>query len=130
MKIIKKDKEEIITNFEVLQLLKHKRRIEEQVLLNEFVNNVIRYLETTPASKQTIESVKECKKSVTKLADTSGCKILKGEMLQILNIAPSSEVEVHLVIEDCEDRIDAKEVLKEIKNSLGEEAVIRDEDNL
>ncbi|EGC32454.1 hypothetical protein DICPUDRAFT_38395, partial [Dictyostelium purpureum] len=122
---IKKDKEELITNFEVLSLLKHKRRIEGQVLLNEFVNNTVRYLETTPASKESVESVKKCRLEINKLATQNGSKIMKAELLQILNIAPSGEVEVHLIVEDCEDRLNPKELLRVVKDSLGD-AVVRE----
>ncbi|KAF2077688.1 hypothetical protein CYY_001004 [Polysphondylium violaceum] len=131
MKISKQEKEEIITNFEVLTLLKNKRRLKGQVLLNEFLNTVVRYLDTTPAAKETIDTVIECKKA---LSDPSKYNppILKAEVLQILNIAPSSEVEVHLIVEDCEDRYEPyipSDILSDIKGTL-KDAVVRDKELL
>ncbi|EFA76442.1 RNA polymerase III subunit [Heterostelium album PN500] len=100
MKIISNKYDELITNYEVLNLLKHKRKIKGQALLNEFVSSVVGYLETTPAAKQTDEIVKETKELCKQN------KLTKAETLQIINLAPTTEVEIHLIVEEAVERLD------------------------
>eukprot|EP01133_Synstelium_polycarpum_P008029 gene8029-9433_t len=114
MKIIPNEYEELISNYEVLSLLEHKRKIKGQTLLNDFLNNTVNYLKTTPAAKETLESARATRKVCQEY------RLTKAETLQILNIAPSTEVEVHLIIEDCEDRLaDPLDLLAAIKEHLG-----------
>eukprot|EP01132_Coremiostelium_polycephalum_P001246 gene1246-1571_t len=125
MKILKRDKDQLITNYEVLNLLKHKRKIPGEVLLNEFTSRVTRYLETTPAKRETSQSLDECKKKIV------GPKygLVSSEILQLMNTAPSTEVEIYLIVEECEDRLNPLELLEDIQNTL-KDACIRDKNQI
>lgn len=35
-----------------------------------------------------------------------GFELTKAELLQVMNLRPASLVEIHLIVEDCEDRLD------------------------
>lgn len=37
-------------------------------------------------------------------------KLTRAELLQVLNLAPCSEVEVHLIVEQCEERVDEQQM--------------------
>lgn len=37
-------------------------------------------------------------------------KLTRAELLQVLNLAPCSEVEVHLIVEECEERLDEQQM--------------------
>ncbi len=53
---------------------------------------MLQYLNGSPAAAQTAEGVKEC----FQYLDTY--KLTKAEKLQVVNLYPTSEVDVHLVI--------------------------------
>lgn len=36
--------------------------------------------------------------------------LTRAELVQVLNLAPASAVEVHLIVEDCEERLDEARV--------------------
>lgn len=36
--------------------------------------------------------------------------LTRAELLQVVNLSPVSEVEVHLIVEDCEDRLNEQQV--------------------
>ncbi|XP_022872494.1 DNA-directed RNA polymerase III subunit rpc9-like [Olea europaea var. sylvestris] len=93
----------VLTNCEVLELLRSRgagkdpTRAIAAVAPSEF--KVYDYLEQTVASKQTIEIihkfVEDCKKY----------DLTNGEMLNIVNIRPSSAVEIDPIIQDCDSRM-------------------------
>ncbi|KAL2530517.1 RNA polymerase II [Forsythia ovata] len=93
----------VLTNCEVLELLKSRgagkdpTRVIAAVAPSEF--KVYDYLEQTVASKQTIEIihkfVEDCKKY----------DLANGEMLNVVNIRPSSAVEIDPIIQDCDSRM-------------------------
>ncbi|KAI3469619.1 hypothetical protein Pfo_026282 [Paulownia fortunei] len=95
-----------LTNFEVLDLLRSRgagkdpTRVIASVLPSEF--KVYDYLEQTAACNQTREIVQkfvdECKKY----------DLAKAEILNVVNIRPSSAVEVYTIIEECDSRMDEK----------------------
>jgi hypothetical protein len=37
-------------------------------------------------------------------------KLTRAELVQVLNLAPASEVEVHLIVEECEDRLNEQQM--------------------
>ncbi|PIM98057.1 putative RNA polymerase III subunit C17 [Handroanthus impetiginosus] len=107
-----------LTNFEVLDLLRSRgagkdpTRVIASVSPSEF--KVFDYLEQTPACNQTGEIVHkfvdECKKY----------DLAKAEILNVLNMRPSSAVEVYTIIEECDSRMDEKidEYVETIVRSL------------
>ncbi|XP_073133641.1 uncharacterized protein [Henckelia pumila] len=103
MKIIKSSAG-ALTNFEVLDLLRSRgagkdpTRVIASVAPSEF--KVFDYLEQTAACNQTRDTI-------NKLVDE--CKkydLAKAEVLNIANIRPSSAVEVYMMIEECDTRIE------------------------
>ncbi|XP_011090673.1 DNA-directed RNA polymerase III subunit RPC9 isoform X2 [Sesamum indicum] len=95
-----------LTNFEVLDLLKSRgagkdpTRVIASVSASEF--KVFDYLEQTPACNQTRDIihkfVDECKKF----------DLAKAEILNVVNMRPSSAVEVYTIIEECDTRMEEK----------------------
>lgn len=37
-------------------------------------------------------------------------KLTRAELVQVLNLAPASEVEVHLIVEECEERLNEEQM--------------------
>ncbi|MCO5578997.1 hypothetical protein L7F22_032848 [Adiantum nelumboides] len=60
------------------------------------------YLTQMPAGTQTRDALCNFIEQVEKF------KLTKGERLQAINTRPSSAVEVHLIVEDCEERMTAE----------------------
>ncbi|KAI5078470.1 hypothetical protein GOP47_0006141 [Adiantum capillus-veneris] len=70
------------------------------------------YLAQTPAGTQSRDVLHNFIEKVEKY------KLTKGERLQAMNVRPSSAVEVHLIVEDCEERMTVESVeqfLEEVK---------------
>ncbi|KAG8370263.1 hypothetical protein BUALT_Bualt14G0098700 [Buddleja alternifolia] len=95
-----------LTNFEVLDHLRSRgagkdpTRVIASVSPSEF--KVFDYLEQTAACSQTREIVQKC---------VDECKkydLAKAEILNVVNIRPSSAVEVYTIIEECDSRIEEK----------------------
>ncbi|KAG2728177.1 hypothetical protein I3843_01G188500 [Carya illinoinensis] len=102
-----------LTNFEVLDFLRSKgaandsTRVLAKVAPSEY--KVYDYLVQSAACKQTRENINEflerCKKY----------DLAKAELLNIINIRPSSAVEIYTIVEECEKRFgDAVEELVEL----------------
>lgn len=62
------------------------------------------YLEKTPAGSQTRENI------VAFFKATEQYKLTKAEYLQVSNLRPASAVEVHLIVEDCDERLSSDAV--------------------
>ncbi|KAI8008229.1 DNA-directed RNA polymerase III subunit RPC9 [Camellia lanceoleosa] len=102
-----------LTNFEVLDFLqsrgaaKDSARIVVSVAQSEF--KVFDYLEQSAACNQTRERITEFVKKCKKY------NLAKAEILNIINIRPSSVVEIDPIIEECESRLgDSVEELVEL----------------
>ncbi|KAK9112755.1 hypothetical protein Scep_020274 [Stephania cephalantha] len=102
-----------LTNFEVLDFLRSRgastdpTRVIAAVAPSEF--QVYDYLLHSSACNQTRENVNDflCKCEKFDLA--------KAEKLNIINIRPSSEVEIDPIVEQCENRMGAEEVQELVK---------------
>lgn len=95
----------LLSNFEVLDLLRS--RGADKGPLSKLVPSelkVYNYLIPTPAGTQNTESLKNF------LADTEPFNFTAAEKLQVLNSRPSTEVEVHLIVEDCDERLSSERV--------------------
>lgn len=109
----------LLSNFEVLELLRSRGATQDP--LGSFGSathsecKVFDYLVQFAACSQTPESVQEFLLKVEKFSLT------KAERLQVLNLRPSTAVEVHLIVEDCEERMSSStvdELLETVRNTL------------
>ncbi|KAK6164303.1 hypothetical protein DH2020_001167 [Rehmannia glutinosa] len=95
-----------LTNFEVLDLLRSRGAGKDPTCVIASVSpsefKVFDYLEQTAACNQTKEIVHkfvdECKKY----------DLAKAEILNVVNMRPSSAVEVYTIIEECDSRMEEK----------------------
>ncbi|KAF9966643.1 hypothetical protein BGZ65_000322, partial [Modicella reniformis] len=124
MEIIKADSS-MLSNYEVLAILndqKTQRQANEVVGTREVAENlrtiefeVQKYLGASPCLTQSPEQIAALKDAFAKY------KLLKVELLQILNLRPKSPVELILVIEEFEERFtlaDCTAMLKLIADAL------------
>eukprot|EP00026_Physarum_polycephalum_P018237 Phypoly_transcript_19753.p1 GENE.Phypoly_transcript_19753~~Phypoly_transcript_19753.p1 ORF type:complete len:136 (+),score=28.82 Phypoly_transcript_19753:71-478(+) len=106
----------LVTNFEVYtQVHTRKGTTEMGEYVMKFKEKVHTYLSTTPAVLETTEGVTECFKYLDKF------ELTKAEKLQVVNLAPNTDVDVHAIIEDCPERIPAEgveELIYEIQQKL------------
>ncbi|XP_014485435.1 PREDICTED: DNA-directed RNA polymerase III subunit rpc9 [Dinoponera quadriceps] len=102
-----------LSNYEVLNLL-------QKVEPNEKMNNLAtitylasKYLEDTPCIKQNPEKIRKF------LQEIGSFNLTKCEKLTLLNLCPTTPLEIQLIIEDSEDRLsddDVEAVLQIIAN--------------
>ncbi|KAI8074092.1 RNA polymerase II [Gongronella butleri] len=107
--IIKNARAALISNYEVLSLLRERRdyqkhmekhaQIEYPERLRTIQFELAGYLEKTPASTQTPENIKQLLDALVEF------DLTLGEKLHIINHRPISAVEVYLLIEECEERL-------------------------
>ncbi|GAQ86120.1 DNA-directed RNA polymerase II subunit 4 [Klebsormidium nitens] len=103
----------LLTNFEVLEVLKERgtrTEADESGVPGPATpseQKVHDYLVHSPAGTQTRKSIQTFTEAIKEL------ELLKAEKLQMVNLRPSIPVEVHLVVEDCDERLttDAVEAL-------------------
>ncbi|XP_046424912.1 DNA-directed RNA polymerase III subunit RPC9 [Neodiprion virginianus] len=109
-----------LSNYEVLEILqgaksnKQHRKPHNQLATISY--QTIRYLEDTPSKKHTPESITGFLKAV------QAFKLTKCEKLTLLNLCPTTALEIQLVIEDSEERLTEDEVnslLQVIATHLG-----------
>eukprot|EP01018_Ginkgo_biloba_P000677 Gb_08495 [translate_table: standard] len=109
----------LLSNFEVLNLLRSKGATQDP--LGSFGSatksecKVFDYLVQSAASNQTRESVDDF------LTKTEKYSLTKAERIQVLNLRPSTVVEIHLIVEDLEERLadsTVVELLEIIKTTL------------
>jgi hypothetical protein len=98
-----KERSAFLSNYEVYALLKETQRGMKKKSgglqnLATVVYETSQYLETTPCKNQTPEDIESCLKKLQKF------QLTKTEKLQLLNLRPVSQVEIHLIIEDIDDR--------------------------
>jgi len=107
---------QLVTNFEVLQLLleelksrPHPRAAPPHVL--KMNAQFLRYLTShcAPTCKQKKSSLKKL------LAGLNGFALTKAEKLQIINLLPRSLVELHLILEECEERFSEEDMVAILK---------------
>uniref|UniRef100_A0A914C280 DNA-directed RNA polymerase III subunit RPC9 n=1 Tax=Acrobeloides nanus TaxID=290746 RepID=A0A914C280_9BILA len=109
----------LLTNQEVLTLLKEvkarpqpgKRSRNHATIVHE----TMKYLSTSPAAAQNRQHIEKLILSVEKF------KLFPFEIMQLINLRPSTQVELQLLIEEAEERLtvdQVDELLKMIKNCL------------
>lgn len=98
----------LLSNFEVTDLLRLRGANQEDVASFGSITpsecKVYNYLSRTPAGTQTRDVLRKFIEQVDKY------KLTKAERLQVINLRPSSAVEIHLIVEDCEERMAADAV--------------------
>ncbi|XP_017788041.1 PREDICTED: DNA-directed RNA polymerase III subunit RPC9 [Habropoda laboriosa] len=111
-----------LSNYEVLDILQNikanKKQKMKQNQLATITYQTIRYLEETPCKRQTPEKIRSFLKAMEPF------KLTKCEKLTLLNVCPKTPLEIQLIVEDSEDRLNDEEVeslLQVITNYLGED---------
>merc|ERR1711962_1073714 len=103
----------ILSNFEVyalLQDLSHRdpksrqNFFKTQPNLARITFDTIKYLEKTPCKLQSPEIIHDF------LLATKDYKLTKAEKLQLINLRPTTPVEMQLIIEDSEERLSEEQV--------------------
>ncbi|KAJ1906398.1 hypothetical protein IWQ60_012093 [Tieghemiomyces parasiticus] len=114
----------LLSNYEVLTLLKEQeayRKAQGKMESSHVANlstiqfECLKYLNDSPCSVQSAEAVSSL------LTQIKGFALTKAEKLQILNLRPRSAVELHILIEECEERFEPErldELLEIIAASL------------
>jgi len=134
VKIIPTQKRELLTNLEVYKLVathqeaekakskgrKKANRADEG--LNTVTLETLNYLKKTSAPKQNLEMISEFAariKSDPSQQDEKK-KLTNAEIVQFINLRPTQAVEVSLIVEDIEERIDEESVdrIAEITSEL------------
>ena len=116
MEVLKKSAA-MLSNYEVLNLLgeyaKEKKEKSKMSKRDQNLSTVtyetIKYLNGTPAFNQNGESILK----VVKLLEPY--RLTKAEKLQVINLRPTTPVELSLIIEESEERI-SEEQIDEILN--------------
>jgi len=109
MKVLN-DNEGLVTNFEVNQILqqnlKGQTEDDKDSPESSFEQQVLKYFQYTTITNQTAEKLQICIKSL------QNYELTKAEVLQVLNLHPTTEVEVNLIIEECAERISDEKTLQ------------------
>eukprot|EP00252_Welwitschia_mirabilis_P013382 TRINITY_DN2946_c0_g2_i1.p1 TRINITY_DN2946_c0_g2~~TRINITY_DN2946_c0_g2_i1.p1 ORF type:complete len:150 (-),score=41.25 TRINITY_DN2946_c0_g2_i1:439-888(-) len=116
---IKKSNAGLLSNFEVLDLLRSRGATQDPLgslgAATASECKVFAYLLQSAACNQTRECIQEFVEKIKKF------ELTKAEKLQTLNLRPSTAVEVHLIVEDCEERMSSDAVdafIGIVKNTL------------
>eukprot|EP00164_Ancoracysta_twista_P007444 GFYU01010567.1.p1 GENE.GFYU01010567.1~~GFYU01010567.1.p1 ORF type:complete len:168 (+),score=36.80 GFYU01010567.1:58-561(+) len=96
------DNEGLISNLELLAHLQDPD-VRGRGRHQKHVDEVIKYLKSTPAKAQTLEEADKL------LAKIERFKLTKAEKLQLFNVRPTTLVEIHLIVEECEERMTEEE---------------------
>lgn len=103
----------MLSNFEVYGLLTdiqagrgQNKPNKHQQQLATITYETIKYLETKPCKHQSEESITEFMKELQSL------NLTKAEKVQILNLCPTTAVEIQLIIEESEERLTEEQIYK------------------
>eukprot|EP00743_Colponemidia_sp_Colp-15_P012243 GILK01013869.1.p1 GENE.GILK01013869.1~~GILK01013869.1.p1 ORF type:complete len:153 (-),score=23.76 GILK01013869.1:101-559(-) len=119
---IKDPQAALVTNYEVLQTivraqaLRAKKALDKPskapilsdqrtAELNVFSTKVIEYMQHSPASVETRGSIEKATAALD-----SQFKLTRLERLQIINLRPDKPVEVHMIVEECPERMTSQQV--------------------
>lgn len=118
----------MLSNYEVLSLMEdiqrgqnnQKKPSQHQTHLATISYSTIKYLEKTPCRVQNPEIIGKFMRALEPY------HLTKAEKLQLLNLRPSSAVEIQLLIEESEERLteeQIEELLSVVAEHLGQEVV-------
>ncbi|KAL8571889.1 hypothetical protein ACOMHN_011481 [Nucella lapillus] len=110
----------LLSNLEVLMLLKdiqagrnnQQKPTKDQQNLGTITYETLKYLENTPCALQTPEHIAPFMQAVAKF------KLTKAEKLQLMNSRPSTMVEMHLMVEESEERFANDEDMERLKDAV------------
>mmetsp|Transcript_71228 Transcript_71228/g.225122 ORF Transcript_71228/g.225122 Transcript_71228/m.225122 type:complete len:140 (+) Transcript_71228:91-510(+) len=105
----------LLTNFEVLEVVRARGADPEQPVATSLSpvqlqtasaseTKALQFLTQSPVGGYTREGVRSFLDAIEVL------QLTKAEKLQLINLRPTSAVEVHLVVEDCEERLKPEQV--------------------
>ncbi|XP_062612511.1 DNA-directed RNA polymerase III subunit RPC9-like [Saccostrea cucullata] len=101
----------MLSNFEVYSLLTdiqagrgQNKPNKQQQQLATITYETIKYLETKPCKNQTQENITEFMKELEPYSLT------RAEKLQILNLCPTTAVEIQLIVEESEERLTEEQI--------------------
>ncbi|KAK5640962.1 hypothetical protein RI129_009509 [Pyrocoelia pectoralis] len=97
-----------LSNYEVLkhlqQLKDGRKKDKRQGQLATITYETLRYLENTPCNQQTPETITTCLKALERF------NLSKNEKLMIINLPPTTALEIQLMIEESEERLTEEQV--------------------
>jgi len=92
----------------ILQSISNKERGKKHIGQHQQLATVTyettKYLEKQPCSLQNEEIIKKF------LEATAAFKLTKAEKLQLLNYRPTTPVEIQVIVEECEERLDQEQI--------------------
>ncbi|KAL9981090.1 hypothetical protein ACROYT_G009749 [Oculina patagonica] len=116
------EKAAMLSNYEVYQLLqetenqskgdKSKKRQKHLVNLSTICYEARKHLEKTPCKNQSPEIIEEFLKAMQPF------NLTRAEKLQLLNLRPTTPVEIQLIIEDSEERLKTDQEIEELLNVI------------
>ncbi|XP_020619842.1 DNA-directed RNA polymerase III subunit RPC9-like [Orbicella faveolata] len=116
------EKAAMLSNYEVFQLLqetvnqnkgdKSKKRQKHLVNLSTICYEAQKHLEKTPCKSQSPEIIEEFLKAIQPF------NLTRVEKLQLLNLRPTTPVEIQLIIEDSEERLKTDQEIEELLNVI------------
>ncbi|EZA50533.1 hypothetical protein DMN91_010057 [Ooceraea biroi] len=106
MKVVKGNWNQLLSNYEVLKILQNTKSYKKQKMnqLATITYQTIKYLEDTPCKKQSEEKIVEYLKAM------ESKKLTKAEKLTLLNLCPTTPLEIQLMVEESEERLSEEEV--------------------
>jgi len=118
MKVIKGNWNTLLSNYEVLDILQNAKSYKKMNQLATITYQTIKYLEDTPCKKQNPEKIREFLKAMEPM------KLTKAEKLTLLNICPTTPIEIQFIVEESEERLSEEalnKVLQIVANVRGDE---------
>ena len=112
-----------LSNAEVFQLLEDEKLIEHRITnVATVAYETIKHLERTPCKHQDNETIEKFMKALAPYDFT------KAEKLQLLNLRPTSIVEVQLIIEELDERLKTEEELQKLIDLIEQNLPLPQED--
>ncbi|CAI4232061.1 unnamed protein product [Auanema sp. JU1783] len=114
------DRVTLLSNYEVLTLLQETKKMEDKKnkgkcqSLGTVLFETSKYLRTTPCATQTPECIATLIREMTKFNLTA------AEIMQIINLRPTTATEVQLLVEESEERFKTEEQLNNIVKIITE----------
>jgi len=98
-----------LSNAEVYQLLEDEKLIEHRITnVATVAYEAIKYLEKTPCKQQDRDIIQNFMQALEPYGFT------KAEKLQLLNLRPTSIVEMQLIVEELDERLKTEEELEKL----------------